>query len=293
MNYKDNPSDDNHAIGTIDKKFDRSVSLLSWAYNEEGSILNFLERATKLMDATVENYEIILIDDGSTDKTYEIAKKFQEKNSQLKIFRNNKNRDVGICQQRAFKAATKEFLFWQTVDWSYDISNLRLFLEYLREYDIVLGARRSAIQVKSRVLKVLVLLFELFNKEYLIRRSDTVSKSIISIFHYLLVRTLFNVPVSDFHNSTFYPTKWVQSIKHEAKSPFVAPETLIKSYWNNMSIKEVSVSFIPRKVGESKGTRPKAILSVMKDIFRLWFRWIILGKRSATKKGKVYRLTNS
>ena len=49
-------------------KFDRSVSLLSWAYNEEDSILEFLEKATHLMDSTVEDYEIVLIDDGSTDR---------------------------------------------------------------------------------------------------------------------------------------------------------------------------------------------------------------------------------
>ena len=61
-------------------KFDRSVSLLCWAYNEEASIGAFLERATRLMEETVEDYEIVLIDDGSTDRTYEVASKFQERN---------------------------------------------------------------------------------------------------------------------------------------------------------------------------------------------------------------------
>src|SRR4030042_3999723 len=110
-------------------KFNRSVSLLSWAYNEEDSIGNFLERASSLMNSVVEDYEIILIDDGSIDRTYQIAKKFQEKNPRLKIFRNEKNLNVGISSQRAIQIASKEYLFWQTTDWSYDISNLRVFLE--------------------------------------------------------------------------------------------------------------------------------------------------------------------
>ena len=76
--------------------FDRGVSLLCWAYNEEDSIAEYLEQATRLMDDTVEDYEIILIEDGSTDKTYEIAAEFQKKNQRLKIFRNERNLNVGI-----------------------------------------------------------------------------------------------------------------------------------------------------------------------------------------------------
>jgi hypothetical protein len=47
-------------------KFNRSVSLLSWAYNEEDSIWEFLEKATQLMDFAVEDYAFVLIDDAST-----------------------------------------------------------------------------------------------------------------------------------------------------------------------------------------------------------------------------------
>ena len=72
-------------------KFDRGVSLLCWAYNEEDSIQEFLERASKLMESAVEDYEIVLIDDGSTDKTYEISKRFQEKDSRLRILQNERN----------------------------------------------------------------------------------------------------------------------------------------------------------------------------------------------------------
>ena len=264
--------------------------MLSWAYNEEGSVSDFLERAAQLMESVVEDYEIILIDDGSTDKTYEIAKKFQEKNPKLKIIKNKKNRDIGIVIPRAIQAATKEYLFWQMVDWCYDISNLREFLEYLKKYDIVLGARRKPVKVKLKFLKPIAVILRLFGIKHLTRRSDSILKAIISVIHYLLVRILFNIPVSDFHNTTFYSTKLAQSIKHEANSSFVVPETLLKSYWNEKSIKEVPINFISRKVGESKGTRVKTIMSSIKDICRLWFKWIVLGKRGTIRKGKICRL---
>lgn len=276
----------------VKKKFDRSVSLLSWAYNEEDSISDFLERATRLMESIVEDYEIILIDDGSTDKTYEIAKKFQEKNPKLKIIRNYKNVDIGISIPRAIQSATKEYIFWQMVDWCYDISNLRIFLEYLKTYDIVQGVRRSPVKVKLKILKPIAAVLKLFGIKHLTRRSDTIKKAVISVINYVLIRILFRMPLSDFQNVTFCPTKWIQSIKHEASSSFVVPEALLKSYWNGKSIREVPINFIPRKAGKSKGTRIKAIMSAIKDIGSLWFKWIILGKRSAIKKGRIRRLTS-
>jgi glycosyltransferase involved in cell wall biosynthesis len=275
----------------IQSKFDRSVSLLSWAYNEEASIGEFLEKASRLMDSAVEDYEIILIDDGSTDKTYKIARAYQEKNPRLKIFQNEKNLNVGISSQRAIHLASKEYLFWQTVDWSYDISNLRQFLECLKTYDIVQGARRSPVRVKLKFLKPIMALVRLFGVKHLTRRSDTVSKAIISVINYILIRILFRVPLSDFQNVTFYPTKWIQSVKYEAKSSFANPEGLIKSYWNGMSIKEVLIDFIPRKIGVAKGTKIKSIVNSVIDIFKLWFKWVILGRRQFVKKGEIDRIS--
>lgn len=274
----------------LESKFDRSISLLCWAYNEEDSIREYLEKATRLMDATVDDYEIVLIDDGSKDRTYEIAKAFQEKNSRLKIFQNERNLNVGISSQRAIQRASKEYLFWQTIDWGYDISNIRLFLGYLKKYDIVQGVRRRPVTVKVKFLKPFIAVLKLFGMQHLTRRSDTVQKAIVSVINYLLIRLLFRVPISDYQNVTFYPTKWIQSVKYESKSSFANPEGLIKSYWNGMSIKEVPISFIPRSKGSAKGTRLKSIVASIEDILRLWFLWIVLGNRGRINKGKIYRL---
>jgi len=275
---------------SLSGKFDHSVSLLGWAYNEEASIGVYLERATQLMEETVEDYEIILIDDGSTDRTYEIAMSFQKKNPRTKIFQNECNLNVGISSQRAIQMASKEFLFWQTIDWSYDIAKLRDYLEYLKEHDIVQGVRRKPVKVRIKLLKPVVALFRLFGIKHITRRSDTISKAVVSLVNYLLIRLLFRVPLSDYQNVTFYPTSWIQSVKYESKSSFTNPEGLIKSYWAGKSIKEVPINFIPRSQGEAKGTRIKSIMASVKDILTLWFKWIALGKRGRIQKGTIYRL---
>jgi glycosyltransferase involved in cell wall biosynthesis len=242
------------------------------------------------MEETIEDYEIVLIDDGSTDRTYEIALKFQEKDPRLKIFRNEKNLNVGISSNRAIQRASKDFLFWQTIDWCYDISHLRKYLEYLKEYDIVQGVRRKPVDVKVRLLKPFVALVRLFGMKHLTRRSDTVPKAFVSLINYLLIRILFRIPLSDFQNVTIYRTDWIQSVKYESKSSFANPEGLIKSYWAGMTIREVPIDFIPRHEGQAKGTRFKAIHASLKDISRLWFRWVVLGKRGRIQKGRIYRV---
>ena len=271
------------------EKFDRSISMLCWAYNEEESIQEFLQRAERLLESIVVDYEIILIDDGSTDKTYDLAMGFQKNNTRIRIFKNQFNMGVGFCCKKAIQEARKEFLFWETCDWCYDIADLGQYLELLNQYDIVQGVRRIPVKVKDTFLKPLKVIFKLFGINNLTRRSDTILKAFISLINYLLIRTLFRVPLGDFQNVTIYPTKWVKSIKYESNNSFVNPEGLIKSYWSGKSIVEVPISFIARKKGRSTGTKPKMLISAVKDIFALYTKWILFGKRGKITKGKIIK----
>lgn len=270
-------------------KFDRSVSLLCWAYNEEESIEEFIVRIYELLSKNIVDFEIVIVDDCSTDRTNEIIKKLQTKIPQIKLYRNEKNMNVGYSCRRAISCATKEYLFWQTIDWSYDISYLRIYLELLKEYDIVAGVRRKPVTETDRIHKNFIGIFRLFGINHITKRSDNIKKAIVSIINYLLIRFLFRISLSDFQNVVFYPTKHLQSFSYEGKSSFVNPELLIKSHWLGKSIVEVPISFIPRKVGSAKGTRLKAIITSVIDVFSLWFKWIVLNKRNFLSKGAIKR----
>ncbi len=271
-------------------KFDRSVSLLCWAYNEEELIEGFLRRIHAMLEASCEKFEIVLIDDCSTDKTNEIARSLQPEIPQLRMLRNEKNMNVGYSCRRALREARMEYLFWQTVDWSYDIEMLRTFLELLKQHDIVTGVRRRPVAVKSKIAKPLYGLAGLFHIKHLTKRSDTIYKAFVSVCNYVLLRLLFAVPLSDFQNIGFYPTRLVQSHKIEGISSFLNPEMLIKSHWLGASIVEVPISFLPRQAGEAKGTRIKAIMSSVGDVFRNWYKWRVRGQCPRKGHGRITRL---
>jgi glycosyltransferase involved in cell wall biosynthesis len=273
-----------------DRKFDRGISALCWAFNEEILIRDFLIRLNALLGDCAEDYEIVVVDDCSTDRTNEIVRKLQEEIPQIRLVRNETNLNVGYSCRRAITESRKEFLFWQTIDWAYDISDLRNYLELLKEYDVVAGVRRAPVKQRSALGKALAGLLFLLSRRHLTKRSDTVGKAFVSVCNYILIRVLFGVPLSDFQNVVFYRTAFVQNMEFEGKGSFLNPELLIKAYWSGSSIVEVPISFIPRTAGEAKGTRFKAIFTSVKDVFRLWFKWVVLGRRGEVNKGTIRRL---
>ena len=271
-------------------KFDRSVSMVCWVYNERILIEGFLRRIDELLNNTVEDYEIVIVNDGSTDGTGELIEAIARENPRIRVITSPQNENVGLASRKAIQAATKEYLFWQTIDWSYDITNLRIFLELLKKYDVVAGVRFVPVQMRGILARPVLTLLRLVSIQHITRRSDTAQKAFVSVINYLLIRLLFGVPLSDFQNVVFYRTKLIQSFDYVAKSSFVNPEGLLKAHWKGASIAEVPISCIPRQAGQAKGTRPRAIVASLKDITRCWLNWVLLSRIDRSKKGEIQRL---
>jgi hypothetical protein len=262
-------------------KFSRSVSLLAWAYNEELLIESFLYRAVALLDRTVTDWEIVLVDDCSIDRTNEIAADFAAREPRLRLVRHERNLNVGMACRTAIAHARKEFLFWQTVDWSYDISKLRIFLELLTHFDAVQGIR----PVPIRLLSYIPVLRSIYRVQ---RRSDSLYKAVISLGNYYVLTILFGVRFHDFQNITFYRTRTVQALSLVGRTSFINPELLMKSYHSGARFIEVPIRFIARQKGVAKGTRLPAVIHSILDTALNWIAWGI-GSRLHSVRGQPIR----
>ncbi|MGD0720823.1 MAG: glycosyltransferase [Roseiarcus sp.] len=250
----------------LSRKFDRGVSLLAWGYNEESLIEEFLRRGTQIMDVSVDDWELVFIDDGSTDRTGEIADAYSRREPRVRVLHNDRNRNVGYSCKRSIRAATKEYLLWQTVDWSYDITQLRLFLELTRRFDVVQGIRPTPIRLLSYI--------PVLRSIYRVRtRSDDFRKAIISLSNYYLITILFGVRFQDFQNVTIYPSKLIQSVELEGDSSFINPECLLQAYKSGATFIEVPIKFVPRAEGLAKGTKIRSIVRSLRDIFVAFYKW--------------------
>jgi len=255
----------------ITEKPATSVSMLGWALNEEENIGPYIDRAAVYLATLTDDYELILIEDGSTDRTWQIIQQHRATRPWLRAYRNDRNRGPGFNTKRAISLATKEYLLWQTVDWAYDISIFVKAWPLLREFDVLQGVRPNVSSIR----------------QFVFGRSDTPHKALISYVNYGLIRLLFRLPFSDYQNVTVYPTRLIQSIRLEADSSFINPECLLKSWWLGASFKEVPVPFLKRERGTAKGTRPSAIVRAIADILRCWCLWIVLGRRDKGVTGQV------
>lgn len=247
----------------------RSFSMLGWALNEEANIQEYVRHAEEFLRSICSEFELVLIDDGSTDGTPVILESLQRDRPWLKVFRNEYNRGAGFNTRRAISLATKDYIFWQMVDWSYDLSQLPAAIPFLDRVDILQGVRTGRVG-------------RMWN------RSDNTYKGLISWVNYTLVRRLFNMSVHDFQNVTVYPRTLIQAIPIESESAFTNPECLIKAWWNGASILEFPVAFLPRQKGRAKGTRVRVILRSISDILRAWVKWRVRQGQPLRNPGPIY-----
>lgn len=273
-------------VSSSNVKTKLSISLLSWAYNEEVNIANFIERAFSLLKTLTDDYELILINDASTDKTLQIASSYKKKYPQLKIITNKRNMGCGMNARIAFKEASKDILFWQTVDWAYNLINIDEVISYLesKSIDVVLGVR---VRYNSANIENAPLKAGLFKHIEIKNRSDNFKKIFISIVNYVLLRVLFRLPLNDFQNVMFFRTSLMQSLDLESSSSFLGIECLLKSYWKGSVIKEITIPFIPRKLGKGQGTRFRAIYRSLMNIAKFWFKFIVFKSHKDNGRGII------
>jgi glycosyltransferase involved in cell wall biosynthesis len=251
-----------------------SLSMLGWALNEEASIGAYIDRAGALLSALTDEFELVLIDDGSTDRTWEIASGLQAGRPWLRLYKNDRNRGSGYNTKRAISLATKDYLFWQTVDWAYDIRRLAQALPALARVDVLQGVRGNALTAGGT----------------LDRRSDNAYKGVVSLVNYRLIRTLFRLPIHDYQNVTVYPRALIQGVALESESAFTNAECLLKTWWRGATFAEVHVPFVKRERGVGTGTKPRAIVAALSDIFRWWALWVLLDRRADRHRGRVVPL---
>ena len=228
-----------------------SLSLVAWALNEEAIIDRFVRKTDADLRRVADDYELIVVDDGSTDETLPRLCTLQAEFPALRVAAHGRNLGYGACFRTTIGMATKGVLLWNTIDMFHDTAELGRLLAPLGEFDLVQGVRTDL-------------------------DANPWHGKLATSVNYWLIRIMFGIALSEFQNVKVFRRSLMDRIVLESESGFVNAEIGIKAFYLGARIKEVAITFHPRQGGEAKGVRPSLLWRTLADIFGSWFRWVVL-----------------
>ena len=227
------------------KQMKESLSVFFPAFNEEENIELVVKRALEFLPSITKHYEIIIIDDGSQDKTGEIADLLSREYKEVSVVHHSSNCGYGVALQTGFKMAKNDFIFFTDGDGQFNIKELPKLASLIENADIICG--------------------------YRIKRADPLFRKVNARLYRLLLRIFFNLKITDI-NCAFklFKQEVIQNLDFESSGALINAEILILAQKKSYTIKEVGVSHHPRVKGKQTGAKPTVILRAFVELFKLW-----------------------
>ena len=223
----------------------KELSVFFPFYNEEANIAAQTKQALKIIPQFAEKFEIILVNDGSADKTGQIGQKLAADHPNVVLVSHSKNRGYGGALKSGFRKAKYEWIFFSDGDRQFDLKEIGRLLPLTSRADLVIGYRQKRADTPIRLINA-----KLFN---------------------LLIRLLFGLKVTDI-DCAFKLIKKdvVDSLELKSDGALISSELLIKAQKAGYKIAHTPVSHYPRKIGSPTGANPRVIFKAFYDIFALW-----------------------
>src|SRR3989344_6820064 len=118
-----------------------SLSAFFPCYNEEENIRKLVDSACSFLSTVANKYEIIIVDDGSTDNTKAVIQELQKECKELRIVSHPTNAGYGAALKTGISRAEMEWVFWMDGDLQFDIKTLKAFVPYTENFDAIIGYR--------------------------------------------------------------------------------------------------------------------------------------------------------
>lgn len=225
-----------------------SISIVIPAYNEEENVRLVLRDSIKKLPKYFKDWEIILVDDGSHDKTARIAKQVAEKHNEVTVLQMDKNVGFSRAMLAGIKKSTKEFVAYMPADGQFLVDDMRHCFEVLDDADLILGYRGG--------------------------RTDYATKRIFFSYGYLLLLLmLFDVKYMDVGWVNIWRTNAVKRVRLEALGGiFILTEILVKFRKKGLRIVEAPSYYHPRISGEVKNAKWNVVFATFSNAFKLWWQ---------------------
>jgi glycosyltransferase involved in cell wall biosynthesis len=221
-----------------------AISVFFPCYNEQLNVSRTVENSLGVLKKLDADFEIIIVDDGSSDKTGQIAEEIANREKRVKLVRHRRNLGYGAALQSGFKAATKELVFYTDGDGQFDMNDMPPLLPLMEQYDIV--------------------------SCYRLNRQDSLIRKINAWCWTKLVCLLFGLRLRDIDCAfKLYKREIFDHIEMSSTGALIDAEILARASRKGYRIVQKGVQHYPRTAGAQTGAKFRVIFRAFKELFEL------------------------
>ena len=223
-----------------------NISFFFPCYNEEDNVSELITQSERVLKEYANAWEIIIVNDGSSDRTREIVEGIMKDNSNLRLINHDVNQGYGAALTSGCENAKYDLVFFSDGDLQFNLNEISPFLEKIDEYDYIIG--------------------------YRIKRQDNFIRIFNANLWNFVLRITCGLKVRDidcafklFHRNIF------KGIQIHSRGAFASAEILLKLKDNRFNFTEIGVNHFPRIKGEQTGGNPFVIFKAINELLKYKF----------------------
>jgi len=221
-----------------------SISVVLPCHNEEDNVAEAIRQAAAAAAAAADRFEILVVDDGSTDDTRAIAAIASFRDPRVRVLAHDTNRGYGAALRTGIAGARCDWILLTDADLQFDLEELERFVEPARTHDIVVG--------------------------YRLVRMDPLMRRVNAYAWNRLVGRVFDLDVRDVDCAfKLIRTDLAQRLPLTADGAMISTELLARARLGGASIVELGVRHRPRVAGEQSGADPAVVLGAFRELRRI------------------------
>jgi len=221
------------------------LSVFLPSHNEEGNVERVVGASLAELPRVTDDYEVIVVDDGSRDRTGAIADRLASADSHVKVVHHQVNRGYGGAVISGIRAASKPYVLLCDGDGQFDPADIELMTPFVPEYDVVSGRRA--------------------------RRADPLMRRINGAAWSGLVRVLLGITISDIDcGFKLFKREKLDGMELRAHGAMISTELMARLAGRGAKVKEIDVAHLPRLTGEQSGASFKVVMRAFKELVTLY-----------------------
>jgi glycosyltransferase involved in cell wall biosynthesis len=224
-----------------------TLSLVLPAHNEEENIHHVVAQALRTLPRFADDFEIIVVDDGSTDSTGSVVRAIADDEPRVRLVEHPMNRGYGAALRSGFSASTGEWVMIMDSDRQFDIGDLVYLAPHTSQHELIAG--------------------------YRIQRNDPFHRTLFGKTFRLAMRVLFGIQLRDIDCAfKLIRGDMLRSLALESDGAMISTELMARWARIGGTWTQVGVHHYPRTAGEQSGGSVRVILRAVRDVPVLWYR---------------------